>query len=118
MSIPTPRERGVEPRVTLAQLIERRRKEILLEWEAAVRRLPPAQGMSRLRLLDHVPRLLDRIAQVADELMAGRAPGMPESDANRHALERLEAGFDLGQVITEFSFLRDIIMRIWERELL
>ena len=112
---------GPEPRdpphtTSLATFIRERADEILREWEAAVRGLPIAQDLDRLALLDHIPHLLEQIADMADDVAAGGAPVLPKELAERHALERLEEGFDLAQVVVEFSILRDCIVRLWERD--
>ena len=109
--------RGAHPRsIRFSEFIRGRKLEILRDWEHAVRNLPRAGNLDRPALLDHVPDLLDRIAEVADELIAGRQPEVPPRLAEKHALERLEEGFDLGEVVAEFSALRDCILRRWGME--
>ncbi|MBA3395314.1 MAG: GAF domain-containing protein [Deltaproteobacteria bacterium] len=99
----------------LVDLLELRRDDILCEWERRVRTLPQARGLDRPSLIDHVPDLLDRIGAMAGELAAGSSPHLPIEIAERHALERLEEGFDLVQVVTEFRMLRVSILEVWER---
>lgn len=100
----------------LSTFIRERGDEILRDWENAVRALPVARDLDRPALLDHIPHLLRHIADMADELAAGKSPTMAKEIAERHALERLEEGFDLGQVVTEFSLLRDSVLRLWNRD--
>ena len=102
---------------TLGKFILSRKGQILALWEEAVRRLPTARELPKPVLLDHVPQLLDAIAKTVGDRGAGEseiAPGIVE----RHALQRLDTGFDLAQVVAEFSLLRDAILELWEREIL
>ncbi|MDB4959082.1 MAG: hypothetical protein JWO36_6651 [Myxococcales bacterium] len=109
--------RGPEaPRLT--DFIHQRREEILAAWKSRVRALPAATKLDEPALLDHVPALLERIAQSANELVSGGVAQPPISLAELHALHRLSEGFDLNQVITEFAILRDIVTKLWEQNLL
>ncbi len=101
----------------LAAFIRIRKDEILAEWQRVVRRRPTARDLDSLTLVDHIPMLLDQIADMADELVSGAPPRLPTDLAQLHALERLEEGFDLEQVIGEFSVLRDCIVRLWTAQL-
>jgi signal transduction histidine kinase len=79
-----------------------------------VRRLPTARNLPKPVLLDSVPQLLDAIAETVDERTRDNdiAPRFVEA----HAFQRLETGFDLGQVVAEYSLLREAILELWERE--
>ena len=68
-----------------------------------------------MSLVDHLPELLDEIAAVAEQLLNERAPVMPHA-ARRHAVDRLEAGFDVFAVVHELSLLRRCILTAWNRE--
>ena len=109
-------ERGPAPGTArpLGEFIRERRDDILEEWLTAVRAMPVARDLDRPTLVDHIPELLERIAQIADALGSGNSPDLPADLAESHALERLSEGFDLGQVAVEFSVLRDCITRLWE----
>ncbi len=97
----------------LSSFIRARQGEILERWERVVRQLPVARDLDRPALLDHLPELLDRIARMADELAAGGKPRLPPALAEIHAIERLDEGFDLAQVVTEYAVLRDCIVELW-----
>jgi PAS domain S-box-containing protein len=100
-----------------SDFIRERKGEILQDWERAVRGLPKAADLDRPALLDHVPDLLDWIAEIADQLVAGGHPEvLPSPIGERHALQRLDEGFDLAQVIAEFAVLRDCIVGLWATE--
>ena len=38
---------------------------------------------------------------------------MPETDPARHALVRLDQGFDLDQVVEEYAILRQVLFHAW-----
>jgi PAS domain S-box-containing protein len=101
----------------LSELIRAHRQEILATWEQAVRQLPVARNLDRPTLIDHIPSVLDRIADLADEIGTGGSPQLPADVAEIHAIERLGEGFDLAQVVIELSILRDCIMRLWHARL-
>ena len=110
-------DRGGEPnegrRPSLSELLRRFKHEIISDWERQVRALSVARDLSRPALLDHIPMLLDRIADLAEDPACS---DVERATATRHALERLEEGFDLTEVVTELSLLRNAILRVWERE--
>ncbi len=99
-----------ERRLPLAEFIERHRDQILAEWEASVRALPTAAQLDRRALRDHIPVLLDRIAEsTRRDDAVGDVP-------DHHALERMDEGFDLDEVAREYALLRACILRIAETE--
>jgi PAS domain S-box-containing protein len=108
-SVPVPPTTS-SPIPTVAALLRHRQTEILQEWEARVRDFPVARGLDRPALVDHVPELLERIADVADRLAHGHEGAVPPETADAHALERLELGFDLSQVVAEYAALREIVV--------
>src|SRR5262245_31659359 len=107
------RARGAAP--SLGDFIRHRQQDILAEWLGQVRSLPVASALDPPALIDHVPEVLDRIAAMADSLSRGEVPQQPEREADLHARVRLEEGFDLPQVVSEFTILRDCITRLWEQ---
>jgi signal transduction histidine kinase len=98
----------------LSDFIRARKPEILADWVSAVRALPIARELPHPVLLDHLPALLDRIADMADA-DDGDRPSVPADASAAHALMRLEEGYDLGEVVTEYAVLRETILRHWER---
>jgi PAS domain S-box-containing protein len=99
---------------SLAQFILSHRSQILALWEGAVRHLPSARELSKPALLDSVPLLLDAIARVISERSV--APNeVPRDLVEKHAYDRLDTGFDLAQVVAEYSLLRYAIVELWER---
>lgn len=102
--------RGSERVSWLSRLLIEHRDEILRDWVSAIRQLPVANDLARPVLLDDLPHLLDRIAEMAARSDA--AP--PEPFSTEHAVSRLEAGYDLGEVVMEYALLRECILRRWE----
>jgi PAS domain S-box-containing protein len=98
----------------LAEFILSHKDRILAEWEAAVRALPSARNLSEPVLMDSVPKLLESIASAIGERDATDLTA-PKSVVEEHAFHRLESGYDLGQVVIEYSLLRDSILRLWEK---
>ncbi|WNG34475.1 PAS domain-containing protein [Archangium violaceum] len=99
-----------EERLRLGAFIREHRSRLLEDWERAVRRLPYAQGLSRPRLLDHLPDLLERIACVVETVHTGEHQTL-EQMPEVHALERLDSGFDLDEVAEEYALLRACILQ-------
>ncbi|MDB4959603.1 MAG: hypothetical protein JWO36_7172 [Myxococcales bacterium] len=96
-----------------SKFIDAHRADILAGWETAFRTMPIARELDRAALMDHVPDVLEEIANVTDEISLG---GTPRADgtAAMHAIDRLIEGFDVAQVVIELGILRDCIMRVWE----
>lgn len=103
---------ALSPQLPLGAFIRNKRSHILKDWEESVRQLPHAQGLSQPRLLDHLPDLLERIANVVETVHTGGSASlddMPEI----HALERLDSGYDLDEVAEEYALLRACILHFY-----
>jgi PAS domain S-box-containing protein len=96
----------------LADVLRACRDQIVRTWEATVRAMPHASALDRPTLLDHIPDLLERIAMMTERLGQGDARALAEQIAERHAISRLEEGFDLIEVIDEFRVLRHAIFQV------
>jgi signal transduction histidine kinase len=100
----------------LCDFIQSRRPAILTRWEKLVRALPVATPLSLARLVDHMPEVLESIAAVtasAGTVERAAMKGPPEI----HALERLDDGFDLAAVTTEYSLLRTCVLQLYREEI-
>ncbi len=86
----------------LAALLRMHRESILVPWEAEARALPGAATLERLALSDHLPGLLERIADRVDAI---------DRPANEQALDHVVERFDLTQIVGELALLRDCITR-------
>ncbi len=97
----------------LEDFLRSHRDAILEAWEAEVRQSPAAQRLSRTTLRDHLPVLLDSIAERISRPQAAEVDSGPGSVPDLHALERLGEGFDLRQVVMDYQLLRQCVLRLW-----
>jgi len=100
----------------LAEFLRRHRDAILERWREAVEDRPASQGLSIEALIDHIPALLDAIAETGEAHHLDHRSRIDTETAERHALERLGEGMDLSQVVIELAVLRDCILQVWDRE--
>ncbi len=106
---------STDPDIAFVTFLREQRDEVLAEWERRVRALPPAADLDTQALIDHLPHLLDEIADVAGAALADDERPAPRGHPDRHAIARLSEGYDLGQVVTEYSLLRDTIQELSAR---
>jgi len=94
----------------LAVLIRRDRQSLLSRWRHEVRALPSAQHLDAPTLDDHIPALLEELAEAlatkSDETIA---EALREGSPPEHGLQRLEDGFDIVEVVAEYNILRGCI---------
>ena len=100
----------------LAEFLRTHRDAILERWRAAVEDRPASQGLSLDALIDHIPALLDAIAETGEAHLGDASARLDTATAERHALERLAEGLDLSQVVIELAVLRDCILQVWDKE--
>jgi PAS domain S-box-containing protein len=102
----------------MADFLRAKHAEIVSLWMSSVQALPIARTLDRPRLLDHVPRLLQLVADAIDKgaREGGRQTDLPEHVPDAHAVQRLDEGFDLAAVVTEYTVLRQCILDLWEKE--
>ena len=98
----------------LAALIRRERDTLLALWREEVRRLAVAHELDVPTLNDHIPDLLE---ELADELGAQTDESMVGELKNSvvHGLDRLRLGFDVEEVVAEYNALRGVIQDLIER---
>jgi PAS domain S-box-containing protein len=99
----------------LSEFIQSRLQAILSEWERRARSFPVAERLRGPVLRDHVPQILERIALMLQRPDAGGLEMLLELP-DRHALERLDEGYDLRTATDELSALHDTILELWEQE--
>jgi signal transduction histidine kinase len=115
--------------MVLSQFILTNLDQILDEWEKFAKTIPPAAGMDTSALRNDAARILRTIAremerdQSASDQEAkskGKAPRETsdrETGAESHSSARLESGFDLNEMVSEYRALRATVIRLWSREL-
>jgi signal transduction histidine kinase len=112
----------------LSRFITANMERILAEWEEFARKIPIAAEMSSSDLRDHAKQMLQacvtdldspQSASEQSEKSKGLAPGEGENKtaAARHGLLRLESGFSVAQLISEFRALRATVVRLWQAQL-
>ena len=111
--------------VRLSEFLQLHRKKIIEEWVEFARTLRPwADGLSKKALRDHAAELLDCIADDMKTSQSGhqqaqkskgRDPGGALSRVGKkHAIDRLEGGLTLDQLVSEYRALRASVLRLWE----
>lgn len=100
----------------LAEFLRSHRDAILEKWRAAVADRPASQGLSLEALIDHIPNLLDAIAETGEEHLVDSRARLDTATAEQHALTRLGEGLGLSQVVIELAVLRDCILEVWDHE--
>jgi hypothetical protein len=110
----------------LSNFISDNKKSILEAWESFARTIEPAAlTMNSTALRDHASFMLDTI--IADlgtpqtsleqsEKALGQGPrGKGESYAEIHATQRLQAGYTINQLVSEYRALRASILTLWAK---
>lgn len=111
---------------SLSAFIRQHNEQILHEWEAFARALPPAgASMDVAALRDHARAMLDVIAADLDTPQTARrqaekskglddvAEGAKRSAAAEHGSGRAASGFTVVQMVAEFRALRASVVRLW-----
>jgi signal transduction histidine kinase len=85
---------------------------ILQEWEDFARSIqPPQRSMDVAELRDHAKEMLE---EIASELDADQSrPAVSERAAEIHAVTRLQSGFNIEQLVSEYRALRASVLRLW-----
>lgn len=90
----------------VSTFLRRQQEPTIVEWGRSVRDLPCEAELPTLGLLNHVPQILDLVADALD----GR-PGELERTIAQHATVRLKQRIPLGEVVAEYEALRDVVHR-------
>ena len=106
--------RRSKPASPLCDFLRTYRDQIIDEWTQRVKVLAPARKLSRAAIVDHLPTILDRVADIVEASHSGRATAIGDLPEG-HAVDRLARGFDLDQIVTEYSLLRRTILDLWEQ---
>lgn len=94
----------------LAALIRREREGLLMRWRGRIRELPSAKNLDIPALNDHIPLLIEELADAFERALAG-VDGQQDmlGCPSIHSIERFKNGFDLMEVIDEYNILRECI---------
>lgn len=99
------------PGTSAAELIRQNVAEILGDWLERARATRAGGSLSEPLLHDHMPQVLEEIAQNAARAGDGHA-----LTAARHALERLGEGFEVADLVQELALLRASIFALWRKK--
>lgn len=101
---------------------------ILSEWETFARSLAPGTTMTRPALRDDAKAML---LETAQDMQIDQSPAEQESKSKgqggvsseesdrldrasvRHGVDRVESGFDIVEVVSEYRALRASVLRLW-----
>ena len=100
---------------TLAALIRRERDTLLAAWRREVRQLSAANDLDVPTLNDHVPDLLEELADELESSSDESMIGELKKNSVIHGLDRLRLGFDVEEVVAEYNALRGVIQDLIER---
>ena len=101
----------------LADALRREKHHLLDAWRSQVRQLPSAEGLDVPTLNDHIPDLIDELAS-AMEIDTGTTvvESVLEGTPPAHGAQRLQDGFDIVEVSTEYNIMRACVHDLAERE--
>ncbi len=100
---------------TLAALIRQERDTLLAEWRREVRQLAVAHALDVPTLNDHVPDLIEELAEGLATHVEGTMIGELKKNSVTHGLDRLRIGFDIEEVVAEYNALRGVLQDLIER---
>ena len=95
---------------SLARLIRGERELVLARWRHQVEQLPGAHQLSVPAVVDHIPDLLDELADALEAhddqtILEAHLDGSPR----QHGRQRVHDGFDITDVVAEYNVLRGCI---------
>ena len=92
---------------SLAALIIQERQALLSRWRRQVRELPSARHLDIPTLNDHIPQLLDELAQAIRSKSDQTIPEtLSEGSSPAHGLQRVKDAYDIEEVVAEYNILR------------
>jgi signal transduction histidine kinase len=99
----------------LSDFIVSNLEPILSDWETFARtHIPAGEAMDVGALRDHAADILRTVATDLQCRQSERErPGTADTAAQTHGALRAEAGFTLGQMVSEFRALRASVTRLW-----
>lgn len=110
----------------LPDFISGRVESIVSEWELFARSLTPSStGMTTLALRDHIHEILEFVvadihSSQTDKEQARKSKGEKaktsvKTAAEIHASLRLDGGFNVEQMVSEYRALRASVIKLWSR---
>jgi hypothetical protein len=100
--------------MSLSALFDSEKEQILSNWEAIVGSLSGARQLPSALIRNQMPSFLDWLIHTLEH--PARRTTFPHQQALQHASRRVQAGYDLSEVISEYVVLRDCLLETWERQ--
>jgi hypothetical protein len=97
----------------LCEFLRGHQEEIIGRWAERMRGVSSARDLSVSAIVDHLPQILARIADVVGSVHTGQTVSLG-SLPKEHAVDRLARGFDLDQIVIEYALLRRTILELWK----
>src|SRR5436190_23896818 len=89
------RTAGLEPpHLALWKFLRARQNQIVVDWAQRMRSLSPAHDLSDAAIVDHLPQIVGRIADLIESMHTGKTVSPGDLPKDR-AVDRLGRGFDL-----------------------
>src|SRR5262245_62060753 len=96
--------------LAIARFVRTRSKDILATWLLTVQGRPSAKDVSASTLEARVSPLLDWLAELE---VSSRDMASLERLSGELASHRMAEGLELGEVLAQYSILRDGVIRMW-----
>lgn len=114
----------------LGDFIQAHIEPILVDWENFARTILPTANLDVVALRDHAREILlatvddmgtDQTNQERTDKSTGHGVDSTESleldgASGLHAISRVEAGFDVMQLVSEYRALRASVIRLWQQD--
>lgn len=103
----------------MSTLISDESAQIIRNWADRVMSLPHAGGLTRPALIDHMPQLIDQLAEVVrknEELVIDTDPSNGNGSSEAHGSIRFQEGFDIVEVVAEYNALREVLLDFAQRQ--
>ena len=101
----------------LAAALRRGKEDLLQAWRNQVCQLPSAQGLDVPTLNDHIPDLVDELAEAmevgSDQTIA---QSLLDGTPLVHGVQRWQDGFDIVEVSAEYNIMRACVHDLADRE--
>ena len=89
----------------------------MAEWCNRVLTIPEASKLDRPTLRDMMPRLLDELVQALSARENPSVLDAPHAEAPKlHGLERLHAGYDIIEVVAEYTILQELLFELSDEQ--
>ena len=107
----------VEQKRAFAHLVALRKDALMAEWRHRVLAIPQAAKLDKPTLNDMMPRLLDQLVGALSGHENPSVLDVHRAEAPKlHGLERLHAGYDIVEVVAEYSILQELVFELGDEQ--